>query len=65
MRSGEAPAAAGLLPNQTLDTLVEDAVGGTTRFWIPPKLALGDNPPPPMPKGPTVWDVTLKAIETH
>jgi FKBP-type peptidyl-prolyl cis-trans isomerase len=40
-------------------------VGGTTRFWIPAKLALGDNPPPPMPRGMTVWDVTLKAIEVH
>ena len=36
--------------------------GETRRFWIPAKLAYGENPPPGAPAGMLVFDVELLAI---
>lgn len=38
-------------------------VGDSVRFWIPAKLAYGDNPMPGQPKGMLVFDVDLLAIQ--
>jgi peptidylprolyl isomerase len=38
-------------------------VGDTARFWIPGKLAYGDNPMPGQPKGMLVFDVELLGIQ--
>ena len=37
--------------------------GEKRRFWIPGKLAYGDNPPPGAPAGMLVFDVELLKIQ--
>jgi FKBP-type peptidyl-prolyl cis-trans isomerase len=39
------------------------SVGESRRFWIPAKLAYGDNPPSGAPAGMLVFDVDLLSIE--
>jgi len=36
--------------------------GETTHFWIPPKLAYGEDPDPPLPKGMVVFEVRLLSV---